>query len=178
MSPGLENPFLRRAETRLALTWTQTSRANCAAGCPPSATPKRLQQKDIVRVHVRTYAAAIGRQAHHQIIEPGLRYETKARQQACAASSNRSTPCTSGVQRARRIDGKRRNRPCCSTRRRSNAVISRLSACALRASSNSRARSIGGLKAGNAPRISSGLRCQYSRMNCCADRTGRRRIGG
>ena len=80
---GLENPFARRAEARHDVDLRPRLRAQIALPTnPPSATPKRLQQKDIVGIHVRTYAAAIGGKAHHQIVEPGIRYETKARQQA------------------------------------------------------------------------------------------------
>ena len=84
-----------------------------------------------------------------------------------AESSRRSTPCTNSVQRARLVDGRRRNGPCFSDRRRPNAAIKRLSACGSRASSKRRDRSIGAVKPGSAARINSGLRCQYWRMNCC-----------
>ncbi len=48
----------------------------------PAPPPASLQQEDIVRIHVRPDAAAVGGETHHQIVEPRIGHEPKARKQA------------------------------------------------------------------------------------------------
>ena len=51
----------------------------------PAAATDRLQQEYIVGIGVRTHASAVGRVAHHQIVESGIGNEAEALQQPVRA---------------------------------------------------------------------------------------------
>ena len=73
-------------------------RAPLDAADAPAPPARDLQQEHVVRIDVRADAAAVAGVRDHHVVEARVGHEAEAPQQPCAASTCRSTPCTSSVQ--------------------------------------------------------------------------------
>ena len=163
---GFEDPLLLGAEVREELQRGVRNEGEIAlAADAPATAPPGLQQEHVVRVDVRTDAAAVGRVAHHQVVEPGIGHEAEPAEQrvrACVQqvdALHEQRPVADDGSTASRWSG-----PCFIDQRSPMRAMSRDSTSSRRASSNSASRDTGGTNPGNALRISSGRRCQASRM--------------
>ena len=104
MSPGSSSHSSLGSKSASIFSGTSSRRRGASrAADPPAPAPGDLQQEDVVRIDVRTDAAAVARVRDHDVVEARIGDEAKARAAADAPrSSCRSTPCTSSVQRRRR----------------------------------------------------------------------------
>ena len=147
-NPSTKASSSPRAMRQRRWPWTCSRKTSYESRCGPTPPPSLAQ--DIIKSSSRASGT-----------------KRKRDRSSCAASTCRSSPCTSSVQfgvamvgKLRRGKGPSRTDHCAPTRR-----TSRDSTSAQPANSNNAARCSGATTPGIAWRISNGLLCQYSRMN-------------
>ena len=75
-----EKPFVDRLEVRedtQIVMWQELARGIASAADLPAAPAQALNEKHVVMVEMRAHAAAIDRIAHHHIVDPPIRNESK-----------------------------------------------------------------------------------------------------
>ena len=100
MSPGSSSQSCSGSKWRRIFSGTPSTQAAVArAADAPAAPALHLQQEHVVGIEVRADAAAVAGVGEHQVVEPRIGHEAKARQQRVRGLARAGrAPCTSSVQ--------------------------------------------------------------------------------